>query len=71
MFDRAVAEEFLDCRLRELKIEIPKDIKKQALADAFCQYVEDDYYERLKDKFKSFFRDGEIDWEGIRARISA
>jgi hypothetical protein len=36
-----------------------------------CQYVEDDYYEWLKGNFKSFFGDGEIDWEWIRARIRA
>jgi hypothetical protein len=51
MLDRDVVEEFLDCRLREAKIRIPKDIKKEALVEAFCQYVEDDYYEGLKDNF--------------------
>jgi hypothetical protein len=36
-----------------------------------CQYVEDDYYEWLKDNFKSFFGDGELDWEWIREKIRA
>jgi len=71
MLDRAVVEEFLDCRLKEPKIKIPKDIKKEALVEAFCQYVEDDYYEWLKDNLKSFFGDGELDWERIRERIRA
>ncbi len=37
--------------------------------EAFCQYVEDDYYEWLKDNFKSFFNHGEPDWEWIRERV--
>jgi hypothetical protein len=71
MLDRDVVEEFLDCKLKELKTKIPKDIRKEALVEAFSQYVEDDYYEWLKDNFKSFFGDGELDWEWIRGRIRA
>jgi len=71
MLDRAVVEEFLDCKLKELKIRIPRDIKKEALVEAFCQYVEDDYYEWLKDNFESFFGDGELDWDWVRGRIRA
>jgi hypothetical protein len=41
------------------------------LVEAFCQYVEGDYYEWLKDNFKSFFGDGELDWEWIRGKIRA
>jgi hypothetical protein len=69
MLDRDDVEEFLDCKLKELEIEIPKDISKEQLAEAFCQYVEDDYYEWLKDNFKSFFEQGELDWEWIRRKI--
>jgi hypothetical protein len=69
MLDRDVVEEFLDCEFEEL--EIPKDISKEQLVEAFCQYVEDDYYEWLKDNFKSFFEHGETDWEWIRKRIKA
>ena len=68
MLDRDDVEEFLDCKLEELEIEIPEDISKDALVEAFCQYVEDDYYEWLKDNFKSFFEHGEPDWEWIRDR---
>jgi hypothetical protein len=42
MLNRAVTEEFLDCKLKELEIGIPKDISKGQLVEAFCQYVEDD-----------------------------
>ncbi len=69
MLDRGVVEEFLDCKFKELKIKIPRDIKKEALVEAFCQYIEDDYYEWLKDNFKSFFEHGETDWEWIRGKI--
>ena len=68
MLDREVVEEFLDCKFEELELEIPRDIKKEELVEAFCQYVEDDYYEWLKDNFKSFFNHGDPDWEWIRTR---
>jgi hypothetical protein len=71
MLDIDAVEEFLDCKLKELKVKIPRDIKKEALVEACCQYVEDDYYEWLKDNFKSFFGDGELDWGWIRGRIKA
>jgi hypothetical protein len=71
MLDRDDVEEFLDCKLEELEIEIPKDISKEQLVEAFCQYVEDDYYEWLKDNFKSFFEHGEPDWEWIRDKVRA
>ena len=71
MLDRGVVEEFLDCNLEELVIEISEDISKKKLVEAFCQYVEDDYYEWLKDNSKPFFEHGEPDWEWIRGRIRA
>ena len=71
MLDRDVVEEFLDCEFEELELEIPKDISKGQLVEAFCQYVEDDYYEWLKDNFKSFFEHCEPDWEWIREKIRA
>lgn len=69
MLDRDVVEEFLDCKLKELEIETPKDISKEQLVEAFCQYVEDDYYEWLKDNFKSFFEHGEPDWDWVREKV--
>ncbi len=69
MLDRQVVKEFLDGELEDL--EIPEDISKDALVEAFCQYTEDDYYEWLKDNFKSFFEHGNPDWDWIRNKIKA
>jgi hypothetical protein len=71
MLNRTVVEEFLDCELEELAIGIPEDIPKERLVEAFCQYVEDDYYEWLQDNLKSFFEHGQPDWEWIRDRVRA
>ena len=59
MLDREVVRKFLDEELKET--EIPDDIFKEALVETFCRYVEDDYYEWLKDNFKSFFNYGNPD----------
>jgi len=67
MLDREVAREFLAEELKEM--EIPKDIFKEALIETFCKYIENDYYEWLKDNFKSFFNYGNPDWQWIRERI--
>jgi hypothetical protein len=67
LLDREVVREFLDGELEE--IETSNDISKEALAEAFCKYVEDDYYGWLKDNFKSFFNYGKPDWRWIRKRI--
>jgi len=71
MLDRDVVKEFLDCEFEELELEIPKDISKEQLIESFCQYVEDDYYEWLKDNFKSFFEHNNPDWEWIRDKVRA
>jgi len=69
MLDRMVVEEFLECQFEDLELGIPEDISKRQLVEAFCQYVEDDYYEWLKDNFKSFSNHGNPDWEWIRERV--
>ena len=69
MLDRVVVEEFLDDKFEDMELEIPDDIEKEALVEAFCQYVEDDYYEWLKDNLASFFEHGNPDWDWIRERI--
>jgi len=71
MLDRDDIEEFLNCKFEELELEIPEDISKEQLVEAFYQYIEDDYYEWLKDNFNSFFEHGEPDWEWIRERVRA
>ena len=67
MLNREVVKEFLDGELREVKI--PKYLPKGAITEVFCRYVEGDYYEWLKDNFKSFFNYGNPDWSWIRDRI--
>jgi len=69
MLDRTVVEEFMDWEFEDWESEIPGDISKDALVEAFCQYVEDDYYEWLKDNSKSFFDHGNPDWDWIREKI--
>ena len=70
MLDRNVVGEFLDYELEDMELEIPKNIGKGEIVEAFCQYVEDDYFEWLKDNFRSFFEHGNPDWSWIRKRIS-
>jgi len=67
MLDRKVVREFLDEEFEEM--ETPEDISKEALVEAFCKYVEDDYYDWLKDNFKTFFNCGKPDWKWVRERI--
>ncbi len=69
MLDRGVVEEFLDWEFEDSDLEVPEDIPMEALVEAFCRYVEDDYYEWLKDNFNSFLSHGNPDWEWIRERI--
>ncbi|HAL60869.1 MAG TPA: hypothetical protein DCP08_00490 [Chloroflexi bacterium] len=69
MLDQAAVEEFLDSKLSDAGIEIPLDIKKSDLVSAFCEYTENDYYEWLKDNFKSFFNHYRPDWDWIREKI--
>jgi len=69
MLDRDAVEEFLDSEFEDMELEIPEDIPKEQLLEAFCQYIEDDYYQRLKDNFRSFFDHGNPDWEWIRKKI--
>jgi len=69
MLDRTVVEEFLDGEFEDGDLEIPDDIQKGSLVEIFRLYTEDDYYEWLKDNFKSFFNHGNPDWGWIRERI--
>ena len=71
MLDREVVKEFLGWEFEELELEIPSNISKDALVEAFCQYTENDYYEWLKDNFKSFFNHGNPDWDWIRQKTNS
>ena len=68
MLDRQVVKEFLNYKLEG--IPIPKSIKKKELVEAFCQFTEDDYYEWLKDNFKTFFNHYNPDWVWIKNYIA-
>jgi len=37
MLDRAVVKEFLDYKFEDWDLEVPEDIPKDALVEAFCQ----------------------------------
>ncbi|MFQ5965786.1 MAG: hypothetical protein ACE5KZ_16055 [Candidatus Scalinduaceae bacterium] len=69
MLDREVVREFLEDKFKDIGIEIPKDISEEVLVETFCEYTEDDYYEWLKDNFKSFFDHGKPNWNWIRDRV--
>lgn len=72
MLDREIVKEFLEEEFKEREMRIHKGIKKSDLVETFCLYVEDDYYEWLKDNYKSFFHSlaqSETDWDWVRGRI--
>jgi hypothetical protein len=69
MLDRSVVEEFILEEFKEVNLRIPKSIKKKELVEAFCQYTEDDYYEWLKDNFKTFFNHYNPDWDWVKNYI--
>jgi hypothetical protein len=41
----------------------------EALTEVFCRYVEDDYFEWLKDSAGSFFNHGDPDWAWIFEKV--
>jgi len=67
MLDRRVVKNLLDEELEG--IEIPRELSREEITEAFCQYVEDDYYEWLKDNIKSFFNNGNPDWTWITKKV--
>lgn len=67
MLDHEVVKEFLKEKLEGIKV--PEDISFDALVRTFCKYTEDDYYEWLKDNYRSFFQplpEGGVNWDWIR-----
>ncbi len=71
MIDRDSIEEFLDTEMEYLELEVPTDIPKGALVDAFYDYIEAEYHEWLRENFTAFFNDGDPDWDWIREQIGA
>lgn len=54
MLSREVVKDLLREELKERGIRMPKGISKGALVETFCRYTEDDYFEWIKDNFKTF-----------------
>lgn len=69
MLDRKAVAEFLLKELKNGGSRIPKDVSRAELVEAFCKFVEDDYYGWLKDNFASFFNHGNPDWDWIKEYI--
>ncbi len=69
MLDREAIEEFFDSEFEYLNLEIPEDIPRDALVQAFYEYVETEVQEWLRDNFSAFFNDGEPDWDWIKEQI--
>ena len=67
MLDRQVVKDFLEEELDG--IEIPDNIIMKELVETFCVYSENDYYEWLKDNYKSFFNYCNPDWGTIKRKI--
>jgi len=67
MLDREVVQKFLEERFEDNEVRIPKRIPIKDLTEAFCLYIENDYYEWLRDNYKSFFEG--LDWNWIKERI--
>ncbi len=70
MLDGKVVEIFMLEELKDAEIRIPRDINKKKLVEAFCRFTEDDYYEWLKDNFKTFFNHWNPDWEWIKEKLA-
>lgn len=70
MLDREDVKNFLLEEMKDAGIRIPKSIDKKKLVEAFCRFTEDDYYEWLKDNFKTFFNHWNPDWEWIKEKLA-
>ena len=69
MLDRKVMEEFVLEEMKDTDTNIPQRINKKELVKAFCQFVEEDCYELLRDNFNSFFSHGNPDWDWIEKYV--
>lgn len=68
MLNKNLIKEFLSEELQGFNL--PDDILFDDLCEAFYQYIEEDYYEWIKDNFRSFFNYYNPDWDWIRKRIN-
>lgn len=65
MLDRRLIKEFLEEEFKLAGIILPETISIDEIAEAFCQYTEDDYFEWLRDNYKSFFNYDNPNWSWI------
>ncbi len=70
MLDRQVVKEFLEESFEDIGIKVPEDISENVFVETFCEYIEDDYYEWLKDNFKSFTNYYNPGWNWIKEKIN-
>ncbi|MBU2446636.1 MAG: hypothetical protein KJ666_13855 [Bacteroidetes bacterium] len=70
MLDRKVIKDFLIEEFEDFN-PIPNDIDLDKLTEDFSIYTENDFYEWLKDNFKSyFFQRGDFDWSDVKGRLT-
>ena len=69
MFDREIIEELFDWEFEDMNLEIPNDIPREAIIEAFYQYVEEDHYEWLKNNLRSFFDHGNPVWNRLIEKL--
>jgi hypothetical protein len=68
MLYRKVIKDFLIAEFQNSN-PIPKDIDLDKLTEDFSIYTENDFYEWLKDNFKSYFFKTEFSWENVKDRL--
>lgn len=61
MLSRESVKSYFEELIKEDKIELPKDISVDDIAELFCIYLETDYYDWLKSNFNSFVKQND-DW---------
>ena len=71
MLDRQIVKKYLEENLKDWSEKYPEHIDFNDLVESFCLYVEDDFYEWLKDNLRSFFCvDSEaINWGDITRKM--
>ena len=68
MIDREVVKEFLVAQFEDFT-GIPNDINLDKLSEDFSVYTENDYYEWLRDNFKTYFFQRGFDWDNVREKL--
>lgn len=61
MLDRKLILEFL----KEKDLDLPKNLSLEKVNEAFCEYVENDFWDWLNDNYQTFFNQDNPDWKWI------